>query len=592
MMSTRKVLFILVILGVVAALGVPPISWSQSNDGPARGHVRKGGVDLDLRSLGRQMADDLTENGNLVALDATSPVPGQSVPPQIQLRGENVQTNDGGLDNIQTFPLFRPFVKFTQSETSVAASGRNIVAAYNTSANQPLIQIAPGVLQFTQRFLSGFSNSTDGGKTWTSGFMPPVAGSPFTFGDPVVDVDRHGNFYFSGLGTNAAGQFTIQVNKSTDGGVTWSDAVIVQQDDGGDKEWLAVGRDPVARNRDNVYVTWTSFQATGQQLRFGRSIDGGATWTTKTIFAPTPDPNPANPQNSLQFTNPYVDPVTGRLYVPFARFSNSDTDFLQVMVSDDAGDTFSFLNFNVAGAPNPTLLPVVQAGELIDCRSGGLRLSIHAGPDIGGRFGLRSFVNASRLTIQPAFAARNGVLYLAWSNSTSPIFGDPNGESNIMFIRSDNGGLTWSTPIQVNPIVASDVHHVLPSLAIDVDPNDVHIAYYTQHADGTVDVDLANSRDQGNSFIDSRTLRVTSTSFALAPTNVRLTPTTSTNYDRTIVPCYMLGEYLSARSANGAVHVLWGDGRNTVTQPVNPLDPISGQTHSQEDVFYQKVKAQ
>jgi hypothetical protein len=538
------------------------------------------------------MADDLTENGNLIALDATSPVPGQSVPPQIQLRGENVQTNDGGLDNIQTFPLFRPFVKFTQSETSIAASGRNIVAAYNTSANQPLIQIAPGVLQFTQRFLSGFSNSTDGGKTWTSGFMPPVSGSPFTFGDPVVDVDRHGNFYFSGLGTNAAGQFTIQVNKSTDGGVTWSDAVIVQQDNRGDKEWLAVGRDPVAGNRDNVYVTWTSFQATGQQLRFGRSTDGGATWTTKTIFAPTPDPNPANPQNSLQFTNPYVDPLTGRLYVPFARFSNSDTDFLQVMVSDDAGDTFSFLNFNVAGAPNPTLLPVVQAGELIDCRSGGLRLSIHAGPNIGGRFGLRSFVNASRLTIQPAFAARNGVLYLAWSNSTSPIFGDPNGRSNILFIRSDNGGLTWSIPIQVNPVVASDVHHVLPSLAIDVDPNDVHIAYYTQHADGTVDVDLANSRDQGNSFIDSRTLRVTSTSFALAPTNIRLTNTASTNYDRTIAPCYMLGEYLGARSANGAVHVLWGDGRNTVTQPVNPLDPISGQTHSQEDVFYQKVKAQ
>ena len=87
-MSTRKVLFILVILGVVAALGVPPISWSQSNDGSARGHVRKGGVDLDLRSLGRQMGDDLTETGNLVALDATNPVPGQSVPPQIQLRDD------------------------------------------------------------------------------------------------------------------------------------------------------------------------------------------------------------------------------------------------------------------------------------------------------------------------------------------------------------------------------------------------------------------------------------------------------------------------------------------------------------------------
>jgi hypothetical protein len=32
--------------------------------------------------------------------------------------------------------------------------------------------------------------------------------------------------------------------------------------------------------------------------------------------------------------------------------------------------------------------------------------------------------------------------------------------------------------------------------------------------------------------------------------------------------------------------------RNLITEPVNALDPISGQTHSQEDVFFQKVKAQ
>ncbi len=36
MMSTRKVLFILVILGVVAALGVTPISWSQSDQSSSR----------------------------------------------------------------------------------------------------------------------------------------------------------------------------------------------------------------------------------------------------------------------------------------------------------------------------------------------------------------------------------------------------------------------------------------------------------------------------------------------------------------------------------------------------------------------------
>src|SRR2546426_8086116 len=131
---------------------------------------------------------------------------------------------------------------------------------------------------------------------------------------------------------------------------------------------MAVGPDPGSKNRDNVYVTWTSFQSTGQQLRFGRSTDGGATWVTKTIFAPSADPNPAHAQNSLQFTNPVVDPITGRLYIPFAHFSNSDQDFLQVLASDDAGETFHFLTFNDPSAPDPTLLTVTQAGELIDCR--------------------------------------------------------------------------------------------------------------------------------------------------------------------------------------------------------------------------------
>jgi hypothetical protein len=56
--------------------------------------------------------------------------------------------------------------------------------------------------------------------------------------------------------------------------------------------------------------------------------------------------------------------------------------------------------------------------------------------------------------------------------------------------------------------------------------------------------------------------------------------------------CYALGEYQSVTTANGSVYVAWGDMRNTITEPVSPLNPISGQTHSQEDVFFQKVKAQ
>jgi hypothetical protein len=571
------------------------------------GFVTKLGQEMDVRSGGRVLADELSTSGRIILPDIDSPVAGADTVPQIHLRGGNVQANSSSEDFVQIFTGFRPFVHATQSEVSTAASGRNIVVTFNDSAG---IHVSPNPggpgLIVDRVLISAFATSNDGGLTWTRGFIPPAAGATDTFGDPSVGVDRHGNFFFANLADNAAGHGAIAVNRSGDGGRTWSDGVIVQVDDESDKEWLAVGPDPIVKNRDNVYVTWTSFQQTACELRFGRSIDGGASFTAKTIFVPTADPNPTHPQNCLQFTNPVVDQITGTLYVPFLRFSNADQDFIQMLISSDGGETFSFAAFNIPGAPSATVMPVTQPGAATECGatrlSNGLfslnfRLTVHGTQNSGpGLTGLPRYVNASRMTLQPAAAARNGIVYLAWSNSTSLAFGDLNGGSNVLFIRSDDGGGTWSGPVTVNPDVAGDKHHVLPALAIDQDPNDVHITYYTQHSNTTIDLDMANSHDRGASFPPDRTARVTSTSFDLPPTNIPIAtaaqPFATTNYDRQIQPCYALGEYQSVTTANGSAYASWGDMRNLLTEPVNALDPISGQTHPQEDVFFQKVKVQ
>ena len=600
----------------VLSLGVALAQDAGNGDVSPPWLLRKLGVELDLRSGSRVFADELAKTGGIILADEQPLSSSFSTVPQVQLRGDNVQVNDPALDYIQTFPGFRPFVHFTESETSVAASGLNIVASYNTSAGLHLIQapsppFPPGSLLVDRVNLSGFSTSRDGGQTWTSGFFPPAGPNGATEGDPALGIDRSGNFHFAGLGTDAKGKFGIIVNNSTDGGQTWSAAIVVQLDDGADKDWLAVGPNPVKKSQDNIYVTWTSFQSTGSQLRLGRSSDGGATWTTKTVFAPPPDPtHPGNPQNFLTFSNPVVDGFTGRLYIPFVQFSQLDQDFIRMLVSDDGGETFHFATFNVPGAPLPTVLPITQPGTLTECGARiirpmgqppfiavNARLTIHAGPSVwGGATLLPRFVQASRLTVQPAIAARNGTVYLAWANSTSLSFGDPTSHSNILFMRSDDGGESWTGPVQVNPSVASDVHHVLPALAIDEDPNSVRVLYFSQHSDESVDVDLANSHDRGVTFPANRATHVTSVPFILPPSNVpipsALQPYSTTNYDRQIAQCYALGEYLSVASANGTVHTLFGSGHNTMTQPVNPLDPLSGQEHTQMDVFYQKVKAQ
>jgi hypothetical protein len=590
-------LLALTFLGAVARAQVTPTT------------VVKLGYEIELRSDSKIFADEMNSAGRIIPLDEPTTSIALPAVPQIHFRGTNVQANDALLDNIQTFPGFRPFVHSTQSETSVATFGRTIVATYNSSAGIHLIPNpnGPGVV-FDRIQLSGFSTSTDGGQTFTSGFFPGVGGIPVSFGDPSVDVDRHGNFFFAQLGEDLNSNGAVTVNSSSDG-LHWNNAVVAAIDDGSDKEWLAVGPDPSNKSRDNVYVTWTSFPSPsfpspGLKLGFAKSTDGGVTWTSRIIYAPSADPDPTHPQNALQSSNPVVDRTTGRLYVPFLHFSNSDTDFIQMLISDDGGATFRFATFNIPEAPDATLLPIVQPGELTECGATrvsptrfavNLRLTLHAGTDVGGSLtGLRRFVNATRLLAQPAIAARNGVVYLAWNTSTSPFFGDPNGTSNIMFMRSDDGGSTWSAAVQVNP--PGDPHHTHPSLSIGDDPQSVHVSYYTQHADSTLDLDMANSHDRGGSFPADRTVRVSSMPFALPPTNIPI-PTASnpfgtTNYDRNIAQCYALGEYQSNRSQNGKVYVLWGDTRNTIMQPVNPLDPISGLTHAKEDVFFQIVKAQ
>jgi hypothetical protein len=596
----------LLLSATLAAMPAMLATEAVAQSGPPTGFISKLGAEFDVRSGARVLRDEVL-SGQVILPDAGSPVSGGSTVPQVQLRGGNTQVNvNPNFDYIQIFAGFRPFVRFTQSEVSAAASGRNIVVTYNNSAGLHVIANPNGPGLITDRvLLSGYSVSNDGGQTWSSDFMPPSADGTQTFGDPSVGVDRHGVFYFANLAADQA-HGTVQVNKSTDGGKTWSAGVVVQEDDESDKEWLAIGPDPKNKNRDNVYVTWTSFQDEACELRLGRSTDGGASFTAKTIYVPTADPDPTRPQNCLQYSNPVVDPVTGVLYVPFLHFSNSDQDFIQMMISEDAGDTFHFATFNIPGAPDPTVMPVTQPGEFTECSatldshghltSLNLRLTVHAGPNAGGSVtGLPRYINASRMTLQPALAARNGTLYMAWSNSTSLVFGDPAGKSNILFMRSSDGGSTWSAPIQVNPTGTTDKQHVLPSLSIDTDPNDVHISYYTQHANETIDLDMANSRDGGSSFPSNRTVRVTSTSMNLPPTNIPIPsasqPFATTNYDRQIQQCYALGEYQSVTSANGSVYVGWGDTRNTVTEPVNALDPISGQTHPQEDVFFQAVKA-
>lgn len=507
----------------------------------------------------------------------------------------DVQVNDPALDHIQSFPddldNALPFESSTESETTLAASGNNIVVSYNTSAGANLVEFESHLF-LSQLLLSGYSVSHDAGKTWRSGFIPPPEGGILTFGDGIVATDRSGTFYYAGLGTDADFNNGILISSSSDGGETFSPSQVIALDPGADKEWMAIGPDPKHPSRDNIYVTWTSYTDDSSRLAFSRSTDRGRTWSpAKLIYAPEDEELISS---YIQFSNPVVDNSSGRLYIPFLHFSKVDTDYMRLLVSDDGGETFRFVAFNIPGAPDIYSYPFVQPGVIADCGlGGGIRLVAKQGPAIGGgifaQFGLPRFLQTTRLITQPAAAAVKGRLVIALNTSTSPHFGDPAGSSQIVALYSKDGGNHWAPPTTVAQATPADPQHFHPAVALSPGGDSFYVGYYVQQSNERLRTDLATVRILGNGLQVLGTRPLSSVAFDLAPNNVPspFPPYFSldtVNYDQIIVAGYSVGEYMGvAIDAVGNPIASWGDLRNTWTSPTEGIFPG---IHTQADVYF------
>jgi hypothetical protein len=263
----------------------------------------------------------------------------------------NVFVNDPCLDPPPEAPFPFNFFNTVQSETEIAVlnkvgggdddddddddgdgrgSGRLMVAGYNDSRG----------FDDNRQGISGFSYSTDGGKLWidASGLPPRVPsgapvgtpGSDSYFGDPVVVVHhRTKKFYYSSIYQNAAGGFTLSVNRGEfrvaprqvpvesrantrcEGNpaahgvpdppalvrerIIWDPPVEAvppviggdgmpgtDDDDFLDKEWLYVDQ-----NTGVLYLTYTRFTPQGETpIELVRSFDQGQTWTPPSVIVP------------------------------------------------------------------------------------------------------------------------------------------------------------------------------------------------------------------------------------------------------------------------------------------------------------------
>jgi hypothetical protein len=186
----------------------------------------------------------------------------------------------------------------------------------------------------------GFANvasvTFDGGTTWQNVPIPvsQYEGGPYPgAGDPWVSFDPNGGLYASSV--------AVPVNKSTDGGLTWSQPIqlVTDPDKSRDDDKPSITADPT--NPNFVYATWARFthklgNANNVSTMFARSTNGGQTW------APDQDIHDA-PGSAFNWGHQIVVLPNGTLIDAFCEgdFTNNHQAALTLLRSTDHGQSWS-----------------------------------------------------------------------------------------------------------------------------------------------------------------------------------------------------------------------------------------------------------
>jgi hypothetical protein len=169
----------------------------------------------------------------------------------------------------------------TEVEPHVLANGTTLVSAFQTG------RIAPGGATAI-----GWATSTDGGNTWTHGYLPDLTtgngGGPYSAAsDPEVAYDaKHGVWMIASLPiSNMSETPAVVVSRSTDGGFTWDNPVSVGPNViSSDKNWIVCDSNSGSPFYGNCYVEWDNPDA-GDEILMSTSSDGGLTWGAATATA-------------------------------------------------------------------------------------------------------------------------------------------------------------------------------------------------------------------------------------------------------------------------------------------------------------------
>ncbi len=268
----------------------------------------------------------------------------------------------------------------------------------------------------------GFATSTNGGATWSNGFLPGLTaaqgGGPFSAAsDAVVAFDaKHSVWLTSTLAITSGDR--VVVSRSSDG-ITWQNPITVSTTPNADKNWIVCDNTTTSPHFGNCYMEWDDPSQAGL-IFMSTSTDGGLTWSAAGMTA-----DQAKGIGGI----PLVQP-NGNVVVPIASFATQANPVANQMSfrSTDGGATWSAVTI---------ISPISDHAE-----AGSLRSS----------------------ALPTAQLDATGNIYVAWQDCRFRT----GCSSNDIVISTSPDGLTWTSPVRI-PLDAtsSTVDHFIPTLAID-----------------------------------------------------------------------------------------------------------------------------
>ena len=298
---------------------------------------------------------------------------------------------------------------FISYQVNVDANGNNIIgdaanecpiAVDPTDGNKMTIawrQFNDVSSNFRQ---AGWGYTIAGGLHWT---FPGVLQHNTFRSDPVTKSDETGQFFYLSLRSDGFSFFCDDMWGSTNGGQTWTMLSAKQGAGGGDKQWFTIDKTG-GPGHGFQYQSDDGINCSGGGVEFQRSTNGGVTWQSPIVI-----PN---------------SPVYGTLDV--------DTNG-NLFIGGEGSSTFYCVRSSNAqiGGQTPTFdrsTPVNMGGFIIQGGINGVGLC-------GQVF----------LAIDRSGGATNNNIYMLASV-------EPSGRSttDVMFVRSTDGGLTFSAPLRVN----------------------------------------------------------------------------------------------------------------------------------------------